>query len=812
MKKTLFFLILFVACGWFLQAQTNTFTAAIDNNWNNGLNWSLNILPTAAHDVVVPTGRTLNAYNVAQVRSIQVQAGATMTLAADLTFTQPSAIAATAIVNWNGGALSGGSILTNLGTINFGAGGKSLVGATTLTNSGTINIQSDWSLSINDGVLNNLPSGIIDFQVTANIVKNDGTGSHLLNNAGLIKKSTGTGDAGITADLVNTGTILIQSGYFTLQNPNIKLDGGVYNISAGAQLRWFSTVNCSGTLTGDLAGGLYWAGTVNVPTTAVFNFTGSGSMNWSNGILKGGGTLENRSTLFFPPAYPGTKTITELTTFLNTGTVNIQTDWSLDIANGTFNNAPSGIIDFQQTTQMTGTGTGLHALNNAGLIKKSTGIGIASIVTDMTNTGTLWVQAGYLDLNDPQIVLNNGIYNIDADCQLRFVSNVNCSGTLTGNVVGGLYWIGELSVATNAAFNFGGSRTIHWGNGILKGGGTLTNLGTLSLPPAYPGTKTITGGTTLTNAGLIDITTDWSLDISNGTLNNLASGIVDMKAPNHIMASNSGTHLINNAGLFKKSDSTGGGSFAGDFVNNGRFEVTSGTFTFSGSLNNTATGIIAGTTQIVLPAVGSFTNNGTISPGGSPGVLTAFGAYSSTNATQLAIEINGLTPGTQYDQLSVIGNAEMRGTVVVTLGYAPVIGDQFIVAATTGTITACDLAQTVSAIYNGMNYQFNVSCANDNKVILRLDAILANSDFATNEQPIMIAPNPATNEIVLKNISGKYLDEGLIIDLSGRVVKKFTLMNSEITTAIALDGLQSGQYYLKLLSGNGQLIKPFVIK
>lgn len=58
-KKLLFSLFLvLVQFGIFAQS-TNTYTGS-NGNWNTASNWSLNLVPTATHDVVIPSGVTVN--------------------------------------------------------------------------------------------------------------------------------------------------------------------------------------------------------------------------------------------------------------------------------------------------------------------------------------------------------------------------------------------------------------------------------------------------------------------------------------------------------------------------------------------------------------------------------------------------------------------------------------------------------------------------------------------------------------------------------------------------------------------------------
>jgi len=80
---------------------------------------------------------------------------------------------------------------------------------------------------------------------------------------------------------------------------------------------------------------------------------------------------------------------------------------------------------------------------------------------------------------------------------------------------------------------------------------------------------------------------------------------------------------------------------------------------------------------------------GTIMPGSSPGDLTINGDYTQGSAGILALELGGTTPGAQYDQLVVNGNATLGGTLQVSLvnSFLPATNDTFNVVQTSGTLT-----------------------------------------------------------------------------------------------------------------------------
>jgi hypothetical protein len=101
-------------------------------------------------------------------------------------------------------------------------------------------------------------------------------------------------------------------------------------------------------------------------------------------------------------------------------------------------------------------------------------------------------------------------------------------------------------------------------------------------------------------------------------------------------------------------------------------------------INGLAAGASAGqplTFEGYVKGVGTFSDvvfNGTFAPGLSPAMVEtgslAFGAESV-----LEIELGGMTPGAEYDQLLVEGNLQLDGTLQISLlnGFQPEAGAQF---------------------------------------------------------------------------------------------------------------------------------------
>ena len=71
--------------------------------------------------------------------------------------------------------------------------------------------------------------------------------------------------------------------------------------------------------------------------------------------------------------------------------------------------------------------------------------------------------------------------------------------------------------------------------------------------------------------------------------------------------------------------------------------------------------------------------SGVVEPGFSAGAITVNGAYTQGMAGKIEIEIGGLTPMTEHDQLNVSGVATLLGNIDVSLinGFVPAVGDTF---------------------------------------------------------------------------------------------------------------------------------------
>ncbi|MFD2725450.1 HYR domain-containing protein [Hyunsoonleella rubra] len=592
MKKTL---LLALLCFASISAFGQTWTGGGANtNWNNTDNWDNNTVPTASDDVIIPTGFTVTLNVTGSVKSIDVQGTSIFNMNTSFTFTDASSFGADTTVNWSAGNLNGNAaILNNFGTVNLiSTGSKAIIGNTSFNNSGTFNISSSGDLSISDGTLNNLASGVIDMQSDSGDITWFSGSTHILNNSGTIKRTATAGEAQIVVLLNNNdGTIQVESGTLSLQNAIGKnLTDGTFNVFSGATLDFDTVATLSGTITGVNNGTIGWYSTFSVPLSATLNFTGSGDFNWNTGTLNGGGTLTNLSAVNLEGT--GTKTISEDTTLSNQGTLNFTGVGDLSISDGILDNLASGVVDMQSDSgNITWFSGSTHILNNSGTIKRTSTTGEAQIVVLLNNNdGTIQVESGTLSLqNAIGKNLTDGTYNVFSGATLDFDTVVTLSGAIAGVNNGTIGWYSTFSVPLSATLDFTGSGDFNWNTGTLNGGGTLTNLSTVNLEGT--GTKTISEDTTLSNQGTLNFTGVGDLSISDGILDNLASGVIDMQSDSGNITWFSGsTHILNNSGIIKRT-ATAGEAQIGVILNNtdGTIQVESGTLSLQSNIGKNFT-------------------------------------------------------------------------------------------------------------------------------------------------------------------------------------------------------------------------------
>ncbi len=448
------------------------------------------------------------------------------------------------------------------------------------------------------------------------------------------------------------------------------------------------------------------AQTLTVPGAVVFNsngrlvvsggtiassntFTMNGTLLWNGGSFNGTNALELNTPTAVAGA--GTKTLSGKT-LVNNSTITYSLGIFSATGGATISNTPAGIFDVANDVGVNAA-AGVRFLN-AGLIRKSAGVGTSVLAPILNNTGTVEVQTGTLQL-DGSTVTNAGSCTVSAGATLvvspasgTFLAGSTVSGA--GNFeVSGAGTIDILgSVATTGTNTFlGGGTTVNFsGSSYSLSGGTLNSLGSVNLNGAgtvalsilnlgggnlggsnnasisglftWTGGNLIGSGSVTANGGIYyPVGSARGLNgrtlINNSTMTweggtfGLNGGAVFSNAPAATVNLTTGAGLTSanpadlflNAGMFRKtSDDPATKSIAGRFVNTGTVEIQGGGLNFNGSATNTGNYLVsAGATlelsgsAIAMAAGSSISGAGNFSVTGGSSDLAGSLGVAGTN-------------------------------------------------------------------------------------------------------------------------------------------------------------------------------------
>ena len=657
-----------------------------------------------------------------------------------------------------------------------------------LDNTGSILVQSG-RLNV-DGIFNN--GGVVEVQ------SGELTVSATFNNSGTAKAKTGTsislngGGTSPGAFQVEAGATLNFTGGTHNLGGTSHSNAGTVNLngalsSFGAATNLPGVVNfSSGTIGGDgevTFTNLTWTAGTSISTGGL-RIAPGGTLNLSGPGTKTFGYVNNKWVLF---TNNGAATLSGTGNISHTGGLN---------AYVSFVNAATGVFDIQGDAGITYSGSATQrGFENRGVLKKSAGTGTSNISWQLDNTGSILVQSGRLNVDG--IFNNGGVVEVQSG-ELTVSATFNNSGTAkaktgtsislngggtspgafqveagaTLNFTGGTHNLGGTTYANAGTVNFngavcsfgaatnvpgvvnltsgsvGGDKEVSFSN-LTWSAGAIDSTGGVRVAPggivnmSGPGAKTfgyINNKIVLfTNNGTATLTGSGNISHLGGTnayvtFTNTSTGVFDIQSDAGFVYSNAGTRLLSNAGLLKKSASTGTSSISWNVDNAGTVEVDSGTLRFQGTFTQPATGRIVvngGTANFANPLTvqGMLTGNGTIaaatvthsagvvSPGLSAGTLTIDG-----NLTLSATSVVQYDLGTVSDRLVVNGNLNLAGLFDFTAapGFGP---GTYRLVDYTGTLTTT--SPQVRMLPSGCTAQFSYD-ATLKRVNLVVDGPYAN--------------------------------------------------------------------------------------
>jgi len=397
-----------------------------------------------------------------------------------------------------------GATIINQGTVNFGA--MTSIGGTTISNGGVWNVTGDNNISYGGGAI---PSWI---------------------NAGVLRKTAGTGLCGIGANFLNLPGALVdaQSGSFVFQLAGNGQLGGTFNATgniyfnsgtwtdAGGVATGAGTVQLNGATlnlqTNIIPGMLLAGGTVNITGTNTFQNAGAitnltlngatlagnysvsgGTLTMNSGAISGQLTVQTNGQLFIASNYG--KYIAPLV-LTNLGMVTVN--------GGNLGSGNTAIYNFG-LWQMTGDfglgygGVGTMAFTNFGTFRKTTGSGNS----DCTPIRFFNQPGALVQVDAGTLLLPTSATNLFGTLRLNggtFGYNfVVAGGTLdgTGNFNPNNFSGGTISPGV------GGAARMNFANGLnLNSNVIVTFDGNGPVPGVSYDTLSVTGAVSLANANL----------------------------------------------------------------------------------------------------------------------------------------------------------------------------------------------------------------------------------------------------------------------------------------------------------------------
>lgn len=632
-------------------------------------------------------------------------------------------------------------------------------------------------------IVENSTGATFEVQNDASILQ-DSFGVGEFDNAGTLTKSS-SGLSEWAVNLVNTGTVHIEDGELRLtrggslggtwtidSGAELGIAGNFFSLEPGVVIDGRAVVKNSGTNPG-----------ISVDQDVTINdltIASDGKLGGS-AILSIAGTLVNEADSMTNEAGDPNVHLHILAggTFEANGTnaqmgqVDLEGEMHLPTgaATGCFNQflniMPGGVLTIDDDATYNQVGLVPKPLENHGTIRKPATGGeatIANYFNDVLNNysdGTISVEGGTLRVQNP--FSSSGTIDIAAGAEYSqgFWATYHDGTTITGD---GFFHINqaqnnfvdanfELVVPRFRMSGNGGSGHGIHGMGDLKitqegdlqggyfetpnvtfGAGSVVNVS----GPNFTG-----GNVVFENSGTFNLVNQ---SFGFGQFHNHADGVVDIQSSFSFLNWFS-NGPCSNAGLFVKS-AGGDANVVCSVTNTGTFRAESGRMVFPNDVNTLTQddgvtelaggGIVVKSFTLnggVLKGTGDLsanvTNNGaSIEPGASPGILnivsnammpTIAGDFTQGAAGKLVIEVGGLAPGTDHDQLVVAGTASLDGTLELKQfnAFVPADGDTIAVLTASSipagfaNVTVTGFPSSISATAEIDNNAIVVTFAND---------------------------------------------------------------------------------------------------
>lgn len=592
----------------------NTWTGAIDSDWNTAGNWCIGV-PTSSTNIIIPSGGNQPIISGAAIcAGININSGATLT------------INGTNSLEVKGDWQNNGTFIANSSTVNFSSlASQSILGTSTtafsnltISNGGAVTLTTvpvvEGILSIEGAALATTPT----YGANATLQYNSTT----LQTAGAEWISPFIASGGII--IKNSGIVTLNAAKVLGNNTNVPL-----NINSGATL---ATADYGLTLHGDFIN----AGTLSAGSSPI-TFDGTTATQNIAGLTTTGTVTCNKSA--------GTATLT--------GALN---------AGGLINSTPGGTLHLG--TSLTHTITGAWTRTNGIL---NGGSSILIIGGNVTNSGgTFTAGTGTVNYNGttaPQVTANVNYYNLALS---GTGTKTLQSGTTT--ISGNLSLLGTASATTVGNLSVSGNLSIGTGSTLTTAStNTLGVTGTTSISGTYidgsTGAKTFTGNITLNTGAVWNETAISTYSIAGNLTNNATTFIASTGAHTFTGASKI---VSGNTAITIPST-----TFSGTYSNNGTLTVST-TLAGAGTLTQGVGSIlnIGGASSISNLLAGS--NSNTVNYTGASQTILPITYYHLTlsgSGTETLTNISTIN-----GNLTTTGTVAINAATALTIGGNVSIG------------------------------------------------------------------------------------------------------------------------------------------
>ncbi len=712
-RSPFFLIILLVALAFGKQgySQTNTWDGSSSVNWNTPANWSLNLVPTTAHDVVVPDGGVRPNITVntgAVCKSLTMNGGGnpnTITIAAG----QSLSVTLAVIIN----AGTGGSDHKIISV------GTSTMSCASITMAATTGDNRTCEVNLTTGIVN----------VSGDITMN---GTNLRN----YFRFTGAGTLNLGGNFITPldGSLIPATGTVNCNGANPQLIQGVNTTS-------FYNLTINKTLA---------ANTVTSATTA-------NAFSVSNNLTVTQGNLVLQSTT-------GNYNVLNVAVAAN-GTITHSVNWATTrLLNVTGNIAIDGLFTYTVLSHVQMSGAGTKTVRTGA--NASSAFSMFSLLTGTYNaSGTLRVNnsfyamynnnAGSFHTNGQAVYANGGLYNSGGTTYVDggslnvtggvfvavspggAVGAVNISsGTLTADAV----TIGAGALA-GAVTHSGGTANI--GNLLISPTGTYTCSGSPAINMSGNWTNNNTTGSFVPAGSIVTFNSTLASQAINGTVASQIFNNITVNNPGQqLAASGSTTALTLNGTMLLSAGTLVAGTASTinigvNWTNNGAtFIAGAGTVTFNGGVAQTINGSSITTfNNLTLNNANGLSLNGIdANISGGVNALTFTNGKITTGANKIILGTTGTISGAGASRY-INGNLEM-GVAIGSSSRVFEIGDATTYAHVSAIFNAVTVAGSVVAYTIGTEHpNITSSTINESKSVNRYWHFTNNGLTLTNYTP-----------------------------------------------------------------------------